>query len=227
MQTRCCLYFSEVLKLAGLVEKNVLVTAQREDLIGQHIGETEEKTKAIINSARGATLLIDEVYRLAPVDSQRDFGPEALDTLMSVMEGGPNTTSDRPAIIMAGYPESTKRVLDVNPGLARRITDKFHFPDYTIEELVKIMMSMAEKDKFLVDADISEIETAITNSVMADILAKHNAGFSARVFSTAKMEADKRMSELIMQDQEPSDESLQTICTVDFLNAVQAVKASL
>jgi len=86
-----------------LVSTSALTVAQREDLVGQHIGETADKTRNVLKGAAGGTLLIDEAYRLVPEGTGRDFDPEAMDTIMATIEGSPATTSDRPAFIFAGY----------------------------------------------------------------------------------------------------------------------------
>ena len=82
------------------------------------------KTLELIDDDREGTLFVDEVYRLVPPDSSRDFGTEALDTLISSLEGGSQTETDRPAIILAGYREAMETVISWNRCLARRITDR-------------------------------------------------------------------------------------------------------
>ena len=94
--------FPGILNLAGLVCTSTLTVIQREDLVGQHICETADKTRNVLGGAAGGTLLIDDAYRLVPQDSRRDFGPEAMDTIMATIEESSATTSERPAFIFAG-----------------------------------------------------------------------------------------------------------------------------
>ena len=82
------------------------------------------KTLELIDDDREGTLFVDEVYRLVPPGSTRDFGIEAMDTLMSSIEGGSQTETDRPAMILAGYREAMETVISCNRGLARRMTDR-------------------------------------------------------------------------------------------------------
>ena len=103
----------------GLVESPTCIQVQREVLVGVAIGSTAQRTKEMVEKARGATLFVDEAYRLA-LSTQNDFGPEAVETIMSVIEGGPQTTSNRPAFIFAGYPALMERFISTNPGLKRR-----------------------------------------------------------------------------------------------------------
>lgn len=100
-------FISGILHRADLVEIEQLTVVQREDLVGSHIGETADKTAAILKKASGGTLLVDESYRLVPIDSTRDFGPEALDTFMTVLEGGPSTDTNRHDICGLSGPDVT------------------------------------------------------------------------------------------------------------------------
>lgn len=85
----------------------------------------------IMDRAEGATCFIDEAYRLVPPVVLNDFGPEAVETIMSRIEGASSTTSSRPAFIFAGYPKEMDSFLRCNPGLERRITHTFSFGDYS------------------------------------------------------------------------------------------------
>ena len=123
---------------------------QRSDLIGQYLGSTTEKTKEKILEARGGVLFIDEAYRLIPSAGGKDFGREAIEELMAVMEDGD-------PVIFAGYADKMEKFLDVNPGLRSRIYRNFVFPDYSTEELDEIFHRKAEQKSFKVDANLSEL----------------------------------------------------------------------
>lgn len=116
---------------------------QRSDLVGQYLGSTTEKTKAKILEARGGVLFVDEAYRLIPT-AGKDFGREAIEELMAVMEEGD------PVMIFAGYEKQMERFLNVNPGLRSRIYRKFVFPDYTAEELGEIFNLKAKEKGFVI-----------------------------------------------------------------------------
>lgn len=129
---------------------------QRSDLVGQYLGSTTAKTKEKILEARGGVLFVDEAYRLVPNASGKDFGREAIEELMAVMEGGD------PVMIFAGYEKKMEEFLDVNPGLRSRIYRKFVFADYSTEELDEIFNLKAEEKGFKVDANVSELLTLHT-----------------------------------------------------------------
>lgn len=116
---------------------------QRSDLVGQYLGSSTEKTKAKILEARGGVLFVDEAYRLIPT-AGKDFGREAIEELMAVME-----ESD-PVMIFAGYEKPMEKFLNVNPGLRSRIYRKFVFPDYTAEELGEIFNLKAKEKGFVI-----------------------------------------------------------------------------
>ena len=202
-----------------------LVVAQREDLVASHIGETAEKTREVLNKASGGTLLIDEAYRLVPEEPSKDFGPEALETIMSVIEGTPQTTTMRPAVIFAGYPENMDRVVNNNPGMARRITHSFTFPDYSVQELVDILRVMAKKDGFQVSPSNRELEMLIASSFTADKLAKYNAGFSSQMLCFAREAADARLAEFIIAEEEMEfgNSFLTTLVIDDFKEALKNI----
>ena len=111
---------------------------QRPDLIGQYLGSATEKTKQKLVEARGDVLFIDEAYRLIPTAGGKDFGREAIEELMAVMEDG------NPVMIFAGYKDKMEKFLNVNPGLRSRIYRKFTFLDYSTDELGEIFSSKGQ-----------------------------------------------------------------------------------
>ena len=117
----------------------------RVDLVGSHIGETAPKTQSVLKCAEGCTLLVDEAYQRMPLDATRDFGKECIEKLMEAIEGGPATTSRRPAIIFAVYQGEMSHLLESNPGLERRITHSFPFEDFSNQEISEIFVIMLGK----------------------------------------------------------------------------------
>lgn len=108
------------------IKRNNIIELQRSDLVGQYLRSTTEKTRANTDEAWGGVLFVDKAYHLTPSE---DYGQEAIEELMAVMEDG------YPIMIFAGYDKKMDKVLDVNPGLRSRIYRKFVFLDYSTEEL--------------------------------------------------------------------------------------------
>ncbi|HEX2683394.1 MAG TPA: AAA family ATPase [Ferruginibacter sp.] len=127
----------------GLLTKGHVVEATRADLIGEFIGHTAPKVKAMIEKARGGILFLDEVYALSRGDDSRDFGAEAVEILLKEMSDGPGNI----AIIGAGYPNEVNAFLNSNPGLKSRFSQRFHFDDYMPAELMQIAQVALQKEQ--------------------------------------------------------------------------------
>ena len=125
----------------GLLKRENIREVHRADLIGQHIGETEAKTNAIIDSALDGVLFLDEAYALVATGAKNDFGLVAIDTLLARMEND----RDRLVVIIAGYRADLDKFLDTNEGLRSRFTRNITFPSYNSHELVEIANKMAEQ----------------------------------------------------------------------------------
>ncbi|MGA7055350.1 MAG: type VII secretion AAA-ATPase EccA [Mycobacterium sp.] len=125
----------------GLLKRENIREVHRADLIGQHIGETEAKTNAVIDSALDGVLFLDEAYALVATGAKNDFGLVAIDTLLARMEND----RDRLVVIIAGYRADLDKFLDTNEGLRSRFTRSIDFPSYTSHELVEIAHKMAEQ----------------------------------------------------------------------------------
>jgi stage V sporulation protein K len=131
-------------KLAKLFyEMNVLskghfIEAERADLVGEYIGHTAQKTRDLVEKATGGVLFIDEAYSLAR-GGEKDFGKEAIDTLVKQMEDRNNEF----ILILAGYPNEMERFLSLNPGLKSRFPITLDFEDYSVDQLLKIANQMA------------------------------------------------------------------------------------
>ncbi|MEV4758589.1 right-handed parallel beta-helix repeat-containing protein [Micromonospora sp. NPDC049559] len=131
--------YGRILAALGLLAKGHLVESARVDLVAEHVGGTAVKTKKVFNRARGGVLFIDEAYALAPEDAARDFGREAIDTLVKLMEDH----RDEVVVIVAGYTGEMARFIAANPGLESRFGRTIEFPDYSASELVRITESLA------------------------------------------------------------------------------------
>lgn len=129
---------SEVYRALGIVSRGHLVETDRSDLVAGFVGQTAGRTRAVLESALGGTILIDEAYALAR-GGDNDFGREAIDTLVKYMEDH----RDDLAVVVAGYPVEMSELIDANPGLRSRFARTIGFPDYTTEELVAIFELIA------------------------------------------------------------------------------------
>jgi probable Rubsico expression protein CbbX len=133
-KTTVALRMAEILHRLGFVRKGHLVSVTRDDLVGQYIGHTAPKTKEILKKAMGGVLFIDEAYYLYRPENERDYGQEAIEILLQVME---NQRGDL-VVILAGYVERMEKFFASNPGFRSRIAHHIDFPDYDNDELLAI-----------------------------------------------------------------------------------------
>jgi probable Rubsico expression protein CbbX len=148
-KTTVALRMAEVLKQLGYVRKGHLVAVTRDDLVGQFIGHTAPKTKEIIKKAMGGVLFIDEAYYLYRPENERDYGQEAIEILMQVMENN----RDDLVVILAGYKDRMDTFFSSNPGMASRIAHHIDFPDYSEAELMQIAQLMLGKLNYRFGSD--------------------------------------------------------------------------
>jgi probable Rubsico expression protein CbbX len=134
----------EILFRLGFARKGHLVSASRDDLVGQYVGHTAPKTREVIKRAMGGVLFIDEAYHIYRVDNERDYGQETVEILLEVME---NRREDL-VVIMAGYKPAMNRFFSDVPGLSSRIAHHIDFPDYSAEELTEIARRMLEQQRY-------------------------------------------------------------------------------
>ncbi|WP_405804143.1 right-handed parallel beta-helix repeat-containing protein [Streptomyces sp. NBC_00210] len=127
--------YAQLLHALGVLPKGQLVEVARADLVGRYVGHTAQLTRDVFQSALGGVLFIDEAYALVPEGNSSDFGREAVDTLLKLMEDH----RDEVVVIVAGYGEEMGRFLDSNPGLASRFSRHVAFENYTTDELVTIV----------------------------------------------------------------------------------------
>ena len=148
-KTTVALRMAEVLKQLGYVRKGHLVAVTRDDLVGQFIGHTAPKTKEVVKKAMGGVLFIDEAYYLYRPENERDYGQEAIEILMQVMENN----RDDLVVILAGYKDRMDTFFGSNPGMASRIAHHIDFPDYSEAELMQIAQLMLGKLNYRFGSD--------------------------------------------------------------------------
>ncbi|MCU4156133.1 SiaC family regulatory phosphoprotein [Carboxylicivirga sp. A043] len=139
--------YGQIFKSIGVLPKGHVVTAKRHDIVGQYIGETARQMKKLIDQSYGGILFIDEAYALYKSDNDRDYGHEAIDTLVSELELMRNTS----CVVLAGYPDKMMHFLDSNPGLRSRFPNTIHFEDYTVEELLTIFNQLIHSGGYKLD----------------------------------------------------------------------------
>jgi len=133
-KTTVAMRMATILHRLGHVRKGHLVAVTRDDLVGQYIGHTAPKTKEVLKRAMGGVLFIDEAYYLYRPENERDYGQEAIEILMQVME---NQREDL-VVIFAGYKSRMDTFFQSNPGLGSRVAHHIDFPDYSVDELCEI-----------------------------------------------------------------------------------------
>lgn len=151
-KTTVALRMAEILRQLGYVRRGHLVAVTRDDLVGQYIGHTAPKTKEIIKKAMGV-LFIDEAYYLYRPENERDYGQEAIEILLQVMEN----QRDDLVVILAGYKDRMDRFFESNPGLSSRIAHHLDFPDYSVDELVQIADLMLAQMQYGLHSDARSV----------------------------------------------------------------------
>ena len=143
-KTTVALKMADLLHRLGYVRKGHLVTVTRNDLVGQYIGHTAPKTKEVLKKAMGGVLFIDEAYYLFRPENERDYGQEAIEILLQVMENN----RDDLVVILAGYADRMDRFFQNNPGFRSRIAHHIDFPDYSDAELLSIAEAMLDRQNY-------------------------------------------------------------------------------
>ncbi len=143
-KTTVALRMAEILHRLGYVRKGHLVAVTRDDLVGQYIGHTAPKTREVLKKAMGGVLFIDEAYYLYRPENERDYGQEAIEILLQVMEN----QRDDLVVILAGYKDRMNTFFKSNPGLSSRIAHHLDFPDYAVDELSQIAQRMLTQQHY-------------------------------------------------------------------------------
>ncbi len=148
-KTTVAVRMAAILHHLGYVRKGHLVVATRDDLVGQYVGHTAPKTKEVLKRAMGGVLFIDEAYYLYRPENERDYGQEAIEMLLQVMEN----QRDDLVVILAGYKDRMDTFFQSNPGFRSRIAHHLEFPDYSLDELIAIAGLMVEQQMYRFDEE--------------------------------------------------------------------------
>jgi Cdc6-like AAA superfamily ATPase len=198
---------AEIYRSLGVVERGHLVETDRSGLVAGYVGQTAIQVRAVFEEALGGVLLIDEAYALAR-GGERDFGIEAIDTLVKLIEDH----RDDIAVIAAGYPDEMRVFIDSNPGLRSRFPKTIHFPDYSTAELLAIFEAHAERSRYVLTPAARE---ALADHFDAQVRDKGfgNGRVARNLFESA---IARQASRLVMVDG-PTDEQLCTLERADVL----------
>jgi len=189
-KTTVALRMAEILHRLGYVRKGHLVAVTRDDLVGQYIGHTAPKTREVLKRAMGGVLFIDEAYYLYRPENERDYGQEAIEILLQVME---NQREDL-VVIFAGYKDRMDTFFRSNPGMSSRVAHHIDFPDYTPGELHAIAGLMLEQMQYRLD---SEADTALLEYIERRIRQPHfaNARSVRNALDRARLRQASRLFE--------------------------------
>jgi probable Rubsico expression protein CbbX len=181
-KTTVALRIADILHRLGYIERNHVVAVTRDDLVGQYVGHTAPKTKEVLKRAFGGVLFIDEAYYLYRPENERDYGVEAIEILLQVMEN----ERDRLVVVLAGYKDRMEQFFSLNPGMSSRVAHHIDFPDYTIAELMDIARIMVRNESYELDATAetafaSYLERRIDMPLFAHARSVRNAVERARL----------------------------------------------
>jgi len=151
-KTTVALRIASILYRLGYLEKGQLVTVTRDDLVGQYVGHTAPKTKEAVKKAMGGVLFIDEAYYLHRPENERDYGQEAIEVLLQVME----SERQNLVVVMAGYKDRMDDFFGANPGMGSRVAHHIQFPDYSAGELLTIAEGMVTQQGYELSDDAND-----------------------------------------------------------------------
>lgn len=210
---------AEIYYNLGVLRKNLLVETDRAGLVSGYVGQTASKTAEVVKSALDGVLFIDEAYTLTAGKSAGDFGQEAVDTLLKLMEDN----RGRQVVIAAGYDAQMNEFLDSNPGLRSRFTRFIHFADYTPEELTAIYTGMAAKQKFRLSAAAKSAVLSYFAGRTAEKPANFANAREARNLYEASVTAQANR---LSSKKQLTDSQLTLITREDVADAVERIRAA-
>jgi probable Rubsico expression protein CbbX len=210
-KTTVAMRMAQILFRLGYVRKGHLVAVTRDDLVGQYIGHTAPKTREILKKAMGGVLFIDEAYYLYRPENERDYGQEAIEILLQIMENN----RDDLVVILAGYKDRMDRFYESNPGMSSRIAHHIDFPDYGVDELASISELMLKDMQYRFDSEAEDVfrrylERRMAQPHFANARSVRNALDRARL---------RHASRLLDHPEAVDDDALVTITAADLLGS--------
>ena len=210
-KTTVAMRLAELLHRLGYVRRGHLVSVTRDDLVGQYVGHTAPKTREVLKRAMGGVLFIDEAYYLYRAENERDYGQEAIEILLQVMEN----QRDDLVVVLAGYKDRMDSFFSSNPGMSSRIAHHIDFPDYTADELEAIGHLMLARDGYELAPE--------TEPVFRDYLKRRreqprfaNARSVRNAIERARLRHARR---LLLAESEVTRSDLVTLQPSDFLSS--------
>ena len=210
-KTTVAMRMAQILFRLGYLRKGHMVAVTRDDLVGQYIGHTAPKTREILKKAMGGVLFIDEAYYLYRPENERDYGQEAIEILLQIMEN----QRDDLVVILAGYNDRMDRFYESNPGMSSRIAHHIDFPDYGVDELASISALMLENMQYRFDDEAEDVfrrylERRTAQPHFANARSVRNALDRARL---------RHASRLLDHPEAVDDDALVTITAADLLGS--------
>jgi len=181
----------DVLKGLGYLSSGHVVSVTRDDLVGQYIGHTAPKTREVLKRAMGGVLFIDEAYYLYRPENERDYGQEAIEVLLQVME----EERDKLVVILAGYEDKMDVFFRSNPGMRSRVGHHVRFPDYSVEELLEIGRSMAREFGYALSEEALERLRVIVEKEIASVEVFANGRAVRNMVERARLHQAMRLVE--------------------------------
>jgi len=212
-KTTVALKMADILYKLGYIRTGQLLTVTRDDLVGQYIGHTAPKTKEVLKKAMGGVLFIDEAYYLYKPDNERDYGSEAIEILLQVMENQRNDL----VVILAGYKDRMDIFYKSNPGLASRIANHIHFPDYSSDELLEIAKIMLAEQQYRIT---NEAESVLLEYI--ELRKKQPLFANARSIKNSLDRARMRQANRIFDSNANTDLLKSEIITLDAKDFLQS-----
>ena len=208
-KTTVAMRMAQILFRLGYVSTGHLVAVTRDDLVGQYIGHTAPKTREVLKKAMGGVLFIDEAYYLYRPENERDYGQEAIEILLQIMENN----RDDLVVILAGYKDRMDRFYESNPGMSSRIAHHIDFPDYGAGELASIAGLMLEGMQYRFDDEAQDVFQRYLERRMA-LPHFANARSVRNALDRARL---RHASRLLDKPDEVDDDALVTITAADLL----------
>jgi probable Rubsico expression protein CbbX len=213
-KTTVAMKVADILHRLGYIDKNKVVAVTRDDLVGQYVGHTAPKTKEVLKRASGGVLFIDEAYYLYRPENERDYGVEAIEILLQVMEN----ERENLVVVLAGYKDRMDNFFRSNPGMSSRVAHHIDFPDYTVDELVLIAQMMVKQEQYELGPEAEKALRAYLDRRIQQPLFAH-ARSVRNAIERARLRHANRIYQATLDGKMPTREDLVRIEPEDFLKS--------